>query len=128
MGSIKAILGFVLNLFAPLTSWFKETSIQTKLIIIAVLVVNGIVVYQAISLRQAEAQVATLEARVTQMAVKSEVNLLDGKLLVLDEKLKTTETAIIVAQRRIDSLTVKPFVPKGALPDDLVKAFKSLPR
>lgn len=121
-------MNFLLNLFAPLISWYKDLSLQTKLIILAVLVVNGIVFYQQMALRQAESKVATLEARVTQMAVKSEVSLLDGKILVLDERLKGNELNIVAAQKRIDSLSVKPFVPKGALPDDLVKAFQSLPR
>ena len=121
-------MNFILGLFAPLINWFKSLSLQTKLIILAVIVVNCIVVYQAISLRQAEAKVATLEATVQQFAVRSEVSLLDGKILVLDERLKGNELNIMAAQKRIDGLNVKPFVPQGVLPNDLVQAFKSLPR
>jgi peptidoglycan hydrolase CwlO-like protein len=97
---------------------------MTILVALVILVVG----YQSIALRRANAKVETLEAQITSLGIKEKVAKVQSQIDVIDERLRGNEVSIAEAQKRIDNINVKPFVPKGDSADDLVKAFKALPR
>jgi outer membrane murein-binding lipoprotein Lpp len=128
MPILLKLLQLLSSIFKPVLEWWKSLSWHDRIIVIAIVLVAGTIFVQYKIIQYNQTKIELLNAKVSELATKSEVAAIDGKITATKEQIVQYDESL--AKLQADLVKQRPGVKSptitGMKSNEIVEEFKKL--